>query len=60
MCSSDLPDIRWSIDVRYIREGDFGGEIPWPDADFQWVIRSETKPVTTFEQWMAQVPRFTW
>ena len=26
--ASTSPDIRWSIDVRYIREGDFGGEIP--------------------------------
>jgi len=55
---STSPEIRWSIDIRYIRAGDADGH--WPDNDFQWVIRSETKPVTTYEQWYAQVQRFKW
>ncbi len=56
---STSPDIRWSIDIRYVRAGDFDGNA-WPDKDFQWVIRSDTRPVTTYEQWLAQVQRFTW
>jgi len=54
------PEIRWSIDVRYVRDGDYAGDAIWPDADFQWVIRSDAKPVTTFARWLAQVERFAW
>ena len=44
--------IRWAIDIRYLRDGDHPGTIYWQDPDFQWVIRSQTQPLTTLEQWL--------
>lgn len=44
--------IRWAIDIRYLRDGDHPGSIYWKDPDFKWVIRSETQPLTTLEQWL--------
>lgn len=44
--------IRWAIDIRYLRDGDHPGSIYWKDPDFKWVIRSQTEPVTTLEQWL--------
>jgi len=44
--------IRWAIDIRYLRDGDYPGTIYWKDPDFKWVIRSQTQPVTTLTQWL--------
>ena len=44
--------IRWAIDIRYLRDGDHPGTIYWKDLDFKWVIRSQTQPLTTLEQWI--------
>lgn len=57
---STAPTIRWSIDLRYVRDGDPLGAIGWNDPAFKWVIRSATQPMTTFEAWMAQVAQWTW
>jgi hypothetical protein len=47
-------DIRWAIDIRYLRDGDHPGAIYWPDDDFKWVIRSDTEPVTPLADWLQQ------
>jgi phytanoyl-CoA hydroxylase len=57
---STLPTIRWSIDLRYVRDGDPIGAIRWHDPAFKWVIRSSTQPVTPYEQWMADVEHWPW
>ncbi len=44
--------IRWAIDIRYLRDGDHPGTIYWQDPDFKWIIRSETQPLTTLDQWL--------
>ncbi len=44
--------VRWAIDIRYLRDGDHPGAIYWKDPDFKWVIRSQTQPLTTLEQWL--------
>lgn len=44
--------VRWAIDIRYLRDGDHPGTIYWKDPDFKWVIRSQTQPLTTLEQWL--------
>lgn len=57
---STAPTIRWSIDLRYIRSGDPLGAIGWHDPAFQWVIRSATRPATTFDAWMAEIAHWPW
>ena len=54
--------IRWSIDIRFLRDGARPDQAAaqWPDADFEWVVRSRTRPATTFESWHQQTSRFTW
>lgn len=47
-------DIRWAIDIRYLRDGDHPGAIYWPDANFKWVIRSDSEPVTPLTEWLEQ------
>jgi len=45
--------IRWSVDIRYIRDGDPG--VPQPDdAGGKWVIHSTTQPVTSREEWLRR------
>ena len=44
-------DIRWAIDIRYLRDGDHPGTIYWQDPDFKWVIFSKTQSLTSFLQW---------
>ena len=44
--------VRWAIDIRYLRDGDHPGTIYWKDPDFKWVIRSQTQPITTLEEWL--------
>ena len=44
--------IRWAIDIRYLRDGDHPGAIYWKEPDFKWVIRSQTQPLTTLDQWL--------
>ena len=46
--------IRWAIDIRYVRDDDDAGAIYWKDPDFKWVIRSQTKPITPLDAWLAQ------
>lgn len=57
---STAPTIRWSIDLRYIRSGDPLGAIGWNDPAFQWIIRSRTRPVTTYDAWMADIAHWPW
>jgi ectoine hydroxylase-related dioxygenase (phytanoyl-CoA dioxygenase family) len=54
------PITRWSIDIRYTRDGDHPGGLSWVDPDDKWVIRSATQPVTTLEQWLQMVAAFGW
>ncbi|HVF09775.1 MAG TPA: phytanoyl-CoA dioxygenase family protein [Abditibacteriaceae bacterium] len=51
---------RWSIDIRYMRDGDCPGTIAWTDPDDKWIIRSATQPVTTLDQWMEMVAALGW
>ena len=46
--------IRWAIDIRYVRDDDDAGAIYWKDPDFKWVIRSQTKPITPLDAWLAK------
>ena len=46
--------IRWAIDIRYVRYDDDATTIYWKYPDFQWVIRSQTKPVTLFNNWSSK------
>jgi len=59
-----LPNIseitRWSIDIRYLRDGDNPGTIGWADPDGKWIIRSATQPVTTLDQWLKMVAALGW
>jgi ectoine hydroxylase-related dioxygenase (phytanoyl-CoA dioxygenase family) len=52
--------IRWSIDIRYLRDGDHPGGIYWEDPEARWVIRSDTEPVTSPERWTEMTSRFPW
>ena len=45
---------RWSLDIRYVRDGDPPGKLGWTDPSFKWIIRSRTQPATTYDQWRAQ------
>ncbi|MCE9615220.1 MAG: phytanoyl-CoA dioxygenase family protein [Lentisphaerae bacterium] len=57
---SVAPTIRWSIDLRFIRDGDPLGAIGWHDPAFKWVIRSDQQPVTTYDAWMADIAHWPW
>ncbi len=46
--------IRWAIDIRYVRDDDDAGAIYWKDPNFQWIIRSRTKPITPLNDWLAK------
>ena len=46
--------IRWAIDIRYVRDDDDAGAIYWKDPAFKWVIRSQTKPITPLDAWLAK------
>ena len=46
--------IRWAIDIRYVRDNDDAGAIYWKDPNFQWIIRSRTKPITPLNDWLAK------
>lgn len=51
--------IRWSVDLRYLRDGDpLCGT--WNDPDFTWVIRSNERPITTYEEWIQRVDSWEW
>ena len=53
-----LPSL--SPDIRYLRAGDFPGTSYWPTTGFEWVIRSATRPETTWEDWIAEAQQLTW
>jgi phytanoyl-CoA hydroxylase len=59
---STAETIRWSVDLRFVRDGDYPGQPRsyWPDPSFQWVIRSHTQPVTAFEEWQRQTRQLSW
>ena len=57
---STAPTIRWSIDLRYIRDGDPLGAITWHDPNFKWVIRSPTQPPTDYAPWAADIQQWPW
>ena len=46
--------IRWAIDIRYVRDDDDAGAIYWKDPNFQWIIRSRTKPITPLNDWLEK------
>ena len=46
--------IRWAIDIRYVRDDDDAGAIYWKDPNFQWIIRSRTKPITPLDDWLEK------
>ena len=54
--------IRWSIDIRYLRDGDSPGvpAVYWGKPDQKWVIRSHTEPVTTVNEWLTMVEDLPW
>jgi len=51
---------RWSIDIRYMRDGDNPGGILWADPDEKWVIRSATQRVTPLAHWLDMVAALGW
>lgn len=57
---STAPTIRWSVDLRYIRDGDPGANMGAVDPNFKWVIRSETQPAMPFETWFTETQRWSW
>jgi phytanoyl-CoA hydroxylase len=52
--------VRWSIDLRFIREGSGPGRIGWNTDGFEWVLRSPTKPVTAYADWANEVSKWVW
>jgi ectoine hydroxylase-related dioxygenase (phytanoyl-CoA dioxygenase family) len=54
------PITRWSIDIRYMRDGDHPGGLTWSDPNDKWVIRSETQPITTLAQWLDMIEQLWW
>lgn len=52
--------IRWSIDIRYMRDGDNPGHIYWKDPSAKWIIRSQTRPPTPLDEWLHMVSYFDW
>ena len=46
--------IRWAIDIRYVRDYDDAGAIYWKAPSLQWVIQSQTKPFTPFNNWLSK------
>jgi ectoine hydroxylase-related dioxygenase (phytanoyl-CoA dioxygenase family) len=57
---STSPLIRWSIDIRYLRDGDHPGTIYWPNPSDKWVVKSATQPHTTLEQWLRMTADLPW
>jgi len=57
---SRSPTIRWSIDVRFVRDGDPPGNIGWGTPGWDWIIRSKTRPPTPFEEWKEKTDAFGW
>lgn len=52
--------IRWAIDIRYFRDGDDPGRAYWSDREFKWVIRSQTQPLTTWDEWSKMLEKQPW
>ena len=53
--------VRWSLDIRYTREGDCLGKAfwGWPVEGFKWVIRGRAQEETTFEEWVPIIQRLS-
>ncbi len=51
--TSDI--VRWSVDLRFVRDGDNPGGRLWSDDGFDWIIRSDTRPETSFEDWLKAI-----
>jgi hypothetical protein len=58
--TSISPTIRWSIDIRYLRDGDHPGSIYWQNPADKWVLHSKTQPVTPLDQWLAMTKALPW
>lgn len=52
--------IRWSLDIRYLRDGDHPGTNYWAEPGTKWTIRSSSLPETTLEQWLAWCEKLRW
>jgi ectoine hydroxylase-related dioxygenase (phytanoyl-CoA dioxygenase family) len=54
------PITRWSIDIRYMRDGDHPGGLTWSDPNDKWVIRSEAQHMTTLDEWLDMIEQLWW
>ena len=57
---STSPNIRWSIDIRYLCDGDHPGTLQWPNEGDRWIVKSLTRPPTSYAQWQRMTADLTW
>lgn len=52
--------VRWSVDIRYYRGGDWIGGIGWPSDGFEWVIHSTRRRATSRDAWLVEAEKMGW